>query len=95
MAKYTFPGPDETVQKFEYQTSSGIMLRVYTANTYKPDLPLLYYIHGGGFVLGSVDQDDRFCDRFCELGCIVVSVEYRLAPEHKVSPLRRYQRLRR
>lgn len=46
-------------------------------------LPCLYWIHGGGMVLGSVDQDDPTCERLVdELGCVVVAVEYRLAPEH-------------
>jgi acetyl esterase/lipase len=45
--------------------------------------PALYWIHGGGFVLGDVDGDlvapSQVAD---ELGAVVVSVEYRLAPEH-------------
>ncbi len=86
VAKYTFPGPDESIEKIWHKTSSGTAVKSYKAATFKPDQPLLYYIHGGGFVLGSVDLDDRFCEIFAkELGCIVVSVEYRLAPEFKVS----------
>jgi acetyl esterase len=43
----------------------------------------LYWIHGGGFVLGDVDRDIAIPARIAdELGAIVVSVEYRLAPEH-------------
>jgi acetyl esterase len=45
--------------------------------------PALYWIHGGGFVLGDVDGDMAVPAQFAaELGAIVVSVEYRLAPEH-------------
>lgn len=41
------------------------------------------WIHGGGMVLGVAKQDDRLCRRIAdELGITVVSVEYRLAPEH-------------
>jgi acetyl esterase/lipase len=42
----------------------------------------LYWIHGGGFVMGSIEMDDQLCDSFVErFGCVVCSVEYRLAPE--------------
>lgn len=41
------------------------------------------WIHGGGYVLGSAQQDDSLCARFAErLDVVVVSVDYRLAPEH-------------
>lgn len=43
----------------------------------------LLWIHGGGFVLGNLDQDDVLCQQVVEqTGCVVVSVDYRLAPEH-------------
>ncbi|MFC5136353.1 MULTISPECIES: alpha/beta hydrolase [Haloferacaceae] len=46
-------------------------------------LPCLYWIHGGGMVLGDLDRDDPTCERIVdEVGCVVVSVDYRLAPEH-------------
>ena len=84
MRKLTFPGPDTSVNKSEHQTSTGIRLKSYKADTYKPDQPIIYYIHGGGFVMGSVDQDDRFLEPFSKAtGCVFVSVEYRLAPKHK------------
>jgi acetyl esterase len=45
-------------------------------------LPLLVYLHGGGFVTGSVAVADRACRALAvSAGCVVVSVEYRLAPE--------------
>ncbi|HRO59940.1 MAG TPA: alpha/beta hydrolase [Burkholderiaceae bacterium] len=46
--------------------------------------PALVYFHGGGFTIGSVDTHDRVC-RVLALGgdCLVFSVDYRLAPEHK------------
>jgi acetyl esterase/lipase len=44
--------------------------------------PLVYWMHGGGYILGSAEQDDSLMAKFAsELGCIGVSVEYRLAPE--------------
>ncbi|KAB0496616.1 alpha/beta hydrolase [Pseudomonas vancouverensis] len=58
------------------------------ARLYRPleqdDLPLLVYFHGGGFVMGNLDTHDNLCRslaRQCE--AVVVSVAYRLAPEHK------------
>lgn len=46
--------------------------------------PLLLYAHGGGFVTGNLDSDHAQCVELArEGGCLVVSVDYRLAPEHK------------
>lgn len=55
---------------------------------YKPveerDLPVLLYIHGGGWTVGNLDTHDPQCRRFAnQVGCMVISVEYRLAPEHR------------
>lgn len=46
-------------------------------------LPALLYTHGGGFVIGSVDTHDTLCRELAyRSGCAVVSLDYRLAPEH-------------
>ncbi|OMF15557.1 lipase [Paenibacillus amylolyticus] len=46
-------------------------------------LPAMLWIHGGGYVLGHPDMDDKLCELFVQTAeCIVVSVDYRLAPEH-------------
>lgn len=57
------------------------------ARVYHPQpgrtLPVLLYLHGGGWVLGSVDTHDRVCRELAlETGGVVVSLAYRLAPEH-------------
>jgi len=45
--------------------------------------PGLVYYHGGGHTIGSLETHDTLCRRLCrEASCIVVSVDYRLAPEH-------------
>jgi acetyl esterase len=47
-------------------------------------LPLLLWFHGGGWVTGNLDTHDSVCRRLCEAtGAVVVSVDYRLAPENK------------
>jgi acetyl esterase/lipase len=46
-------------------------------------LPLIVYFHGGAFVLGDLSSEQGRCLRYaCEVGCIVLSIGYRLAPEH-------------
>lgn len=47
-------------------------------------LPLLLYLHGGGFTIGSIATHDVLCRELARLsGAMVVSLEYRLAPEHR------------
>ncbi len=60
-----------------------LVLRIYSpasAGRY----PLVVFLHGSGFVLCSLDTHDGMCRNLCAgAGCVVVSVDYRLAPEHK------------
>ncbi|NUU21389.1 MAG: alpha/beta hydrolase, partial [Streptomycetaceae bacterium] len=47
------------------------------------ELPCLVWLHGGGYVMGTLDENDDRLDRMVrELGCAVVSVDGRLAPAH-------------
>ncbi len=60
-----------------------VPVRVYRPVESSGTLPGVLWIHGGGYVLGGVEEDDLACQHVCEaVGCVVVSVEYRLAPEH-------------
>ena len=60
-----------------------IRLRVYRPAPSPLASPALVWIHGGGFVFGTVEMDDGLVSHFAhELGILVVSVDYRLAPEH-------------
>jgi len=60
-----------------------IPVRVYKPDAPSP-LPVLVFLHGGGWVLGGLSQADAVCRRLAKRGkCIVISVDYRLAPEHK------------
>lgn len=62
---------------------STASVRVYRPSGADAPLPGLLFIHGGGFVLGSVDLEHQSCvDLARALGIVVVSVDYRLAPEH-------------
>ena len=46
-------------------------------------LPAHLDFHGGGFVIGSLESDESWCRQACQaLGCIIVNVDYRLAPEY-------------
>lgn len=58
-----------------------IPLRIYIPNELT-SLPVMVYFHGGGWVFGSIEESDAVCRRLANyLSCIIVSVEYRLAPE--------------
>jgi acetyl esterase/lipase len=62
---------------------SGTGVRLFRPAGVTEPAPALLWIHGGGYVIGTAQQDDALCRRFCKrLGMIVASVEYRLAPEH-------------
>lgn len=61
----------------------GVRLRLYRPDQAKAGAGAVYFIHGGGFVLGSIESEDAAAAMLCsELGCLVASVDYRLAPEH-------------
>src|ERR1700759_4502686 len=58
-------------------------LRIYTPSGEGP-FPLMVFFHGSGFVVCSLDTHDAMCRNLCAgTGCVVVSVDYRLAPEYK------------
>ncbi|MGW5415787.1 alpha/beta hydrolase [Actinomadura geliboluensis] len=75
--------PPVPVETRDVTVPPGVPVRVFRPAEHDGPLPGLVYIHGGGFVLGSVDlyQDDTTAIA-AEVGAVVVSVEYRLAPEH-------------
>ncbi|MEY2470460.1 MAG: hypothetical protein QOF21_3158 [Actinomycetota bacterium] len=60
----------------------AVTLRIYEPETRSVD-PVLFWIHGGGMVVGAYDESDYLCKIWAKkFGCVVTSVEYRLAPEH-------------
>ena len=62
---------------------SGAGARLYRPAAANGSTPALLWIHGGGYVIGSPEQDDALCRRYVErLGIAVAAVRYRLAPEN-------------
>lgn len=63
--------------------TGGVPARVYSAAK-ADDAAVIVYYHGGGFVVGGLESHDDVCAELCaRTGFEVVSVDYRLAPEHK------------
>jgi acetyl esterase/lipase len=72
---------DRTVPGPEGQPDIGV--RIYRPVEATGSLPGIVFIHGGGMILGDVAGEDAAAGLLCaEVGAVVVSVEYRLAPEH-------------
>lgn len=62
---------------------ADLPIRIYRTVGADPQLPMVINFHGGGFVLGSTRQTEWLCSRLARaLPAVVVSVDYRLAPEH-------------
>lgn len=80
-------GEPEEVARVENRTIPGpggeIPVRIYTPEGQGPFSALVYY-HGGGWVIGDLDTVDVPCRLLANRAhCVVISVDYRLAPEHK------------
>ncbi|MFN0184172.1 MAG: alpha/beta hydrolase [Aquabacterium sp.] len=62
----------------------AIPLRLYRPEASTTPAPVLVYLHGGGWVIGDLDTHDVLCrDLAAAAGCAVVSVDYRMGPEHR------------
>ena len=75
------PGPGVRSSTLMLPTEDGdLRTRMYHGGE---DCPLIIYFHGGGWVIGDIETHDPFCRALSEIsGCTVMSVDYRLAPEH-------------
>ncbi|MEU9244999.1 alpha/beta hydrolase [Streptomyces sp. NPDC048385] len=61
----------------------AIPLRLYRPRARRPRMPVIFFIHGGGMIMGTLDGGDTVAGRLgLACGALVVSVDYRLAPEH-------------
>ncbi|HXN85986.1 MAG TPA: alpha/beta hydrolase [Candidatus Binataceae bacterium] len=81
------PSSEEPVHKVENRNIPGpagqIPVRIYTPAGAGP-FPILMFIHGGGFVICDLDSHDAACRSLTnQANCVTVSIDYRLAPEHK------------
>ena len=80
-------GPGEPVAKVEDRNIPGpevpVPVRIYFPEGAAP-FPVTVFYHGGGWVIGNVDSHDALCRKLTNaIGCVTVSVDYRLAPEAK------------
>lgn len=72
------------VEELSIPTRDGAAIAARLYAPAQERLPVLLYFHGGGFTIGSVATHDALCRHLSHLShCAVVSVDYRLAPEHK------------
>ena len=77
--------PIDRLQALKIPARDGHLMdaRLYASTSAWP-LPVLLYLHGGGFTVGSLSTHDVLCRQLSLLGqCAVVSLDYRLAPEHR------------
>ncbi|MDR5805211.1 alpha/beta hydrolase [Caballeronia sp. LZ001] len=82
------PLPMARVEDLPVPMRDGGSIRVRAYYPIEPNwaepLGALMYLHGGGFTVGSIETHDALCRKFAhDVCCAVVSVDYRLAPEHK------------
>ena len=77
------PELSDRVERTDHVVGAGdVTVRVHRAIGATGKLPCVYWMHGGGLVLGSNAVDDARFDRWCQqFGLVGASVEYRLAPE--------------
>src|SRR5215469_6830734 len=80
------PNPNVTYEDRMVPGPEGapdIMVRVYRPVNASGSMPGVYFIHGGGMIMGNVEGEHPVAQQLCDqAGAVVVSVEYRLAPEH-------------
>lgn len=73
--------PEPVARVHDEATDTGAGVRVYCGSA-EPGHPILVYLHGGGWVSGGLEMNDGLCRRLAtSTGAVVVSVDYRLAPE--------------
>lgn len=76
--------PEGRIHDYAIPVNGGEILGRLYVPPQSPNIPLIVWCHGGGFVFGSVAGDDKFLRRLVvATGAAVLAVEYRLAPENK------------
>ena len=78
------PRVHAVAERTVFGPEADVRVRVYTPRASGSPLPVLVWLHGGGHVVGSLDSYDAVCRQLAlSADCIVASVGYRLAPEHR------------
>ena len=77
------PPADPSVTSRDDKTAGGVPIRIYTPDGAEKH-PIGVFFHAGGFYAGSLDSEDYMCRQLAQhVPCVIVSVAYRLTPEHK------------
>jgi len=88
VARFSTAEPSPAIDRSDHRAPGtpghpDVLLRVFRPAAADGALPCLYWIQGGGFVLTKADLDDQYCEALAERhGCVVISVDWRRAPEH-------------
>ncbi len=83
---FSQPEPPAVSEVRALKSASGVPLRLYrpAGSDAAAQLPVLVYFHGGGWTMGDLDTHDVLCRQLCNgAGVAVVSVDYRMGPEHR------------
>lgn len=88
-SRYTWPYSGSPVVKVgeqkDIQPCPNFTIRVFTPKGDSPakGWPLVLWMHGGAFAVGNIDSDNDVCSLICrDAQCVVLNIDYRLAPEH-------------
>jgi len=83
LPKMAGPEMDAVENRLLPGPAGAIPIRIYRPRVFDAPAPVLVYLHGGGWVVGTLDGYDLICRQLAVAGdCVVVAVDYRLAPEH-------------
>jgi acetyl esterase len=79
----SIPGLPNRVEARDLTISAGRTARLYTPPNATLPLPVMLYMHGGGWVVGSIETHDPFCRLLCDAaGIQILAIDFRLAPEY-------------
>lgn len=82
-AEYLFPEDVELICDIDYMGDGKPchFMDIYRPRNYEGKLPVMFNLHGGGFLLGKKEEGHLFCAEMSQRGFLVFSFEYPLAPE--------------
>jgi versiconal hemiacetal acetate esterase len=84
VGKFEIPPTDTSIRTEDIQVSENYKVRVYHPPGATGNDPLGIYIHGGGWTICDLDSEDAICRTISKsINIVLVSVDYRLGPEHK------------